>query len=369
MNRMHWLIAMVILAQVDAPKAAWKVRAFLVAVLLILARCNNTYAQFPAVPRPNNIAVSSESVELGRLIFFDRRFSDDATVSCATCHDPRKGWSDGQPTAVGVRGQRGTRNSPTIVNAAYQRFMFHDARTFGTTTQSLLPIVNPIEMGQQTEQQVMAKFAAAYGRNIVSVFGLPQGGIDPNTQSGQRNLANIWAKSIADFETTVISSDAPVDRAIAGDMSELSEKAQAGFRHFVKANCMACHPAPLFTDGKLHNNGVAISQGRLQNGLLVPFDNGASVNGQTRLFKTPTLREIHRTAPYTHSGRWLDLKRIVQHYNSGGAANFNGQRLRDPQIDPRIKPLGLTDEQENELVEFLREGFAGRDYPDIPSPF
>ena len=338
-------------------------------ILTLFTLGNVALAQFPSVPRPNNIAVSPESVELGRLIFFDRRFSDDGSVSCATCHDPSKGWSDGQPVAVGVRGQRGTRNSPTIINAAYQRFMFHDARTFGTTTQSLLPIVNPIEMGNQTEQQVMAKFAAAYGRNIVSIFGLPQGGIDPNTQSGQRNLANIWAKSIADFETTVISSDAPVDRAMVGDLSELSEKAQAGFRHFVKANCMACHPAPLFTDGRLHNNGVALAQGRLQNGLLIAFDAGATTNGRSRLFKTPTLREIQRTAPYTHSGRWADLKRVVQHYNSGGAALFSGRRLRDPQIDPRIRPLGLTAEQEDELVEFLRDGFAGRDYPDIPSPF
>jgi cytochrome c peroxidase len=341
----------------------------LVIFALLTLSTLSAHAQLPAVPRPNNIAVSSESVELGRLVFFDRRFSDDGTVSCATCHDPSKGWSDGQPTAVGVRGQRGTRNSPTIVNAAYQRFMFHDARTFGTTTQSLLPIVNPIEMGVQSERQVMTKFAAAYSRNIVSVFGIPQGGIDPNTQSGQRNLANIWAKSIADFETTVISSDAPVDRAIAGDLSDLSDKAQAGFRHFVSANCMACHPAPLFSDGRLHNNGVAIAQGRLQSGLLVPFDSGAAVNGRARLFKTPTLREIHRTAPYTHSGRWADLKRIVQHYNAGGSAKFNGRQLRDPQIDPRIKPLGLTGEQEDELVEFLRDGFAGRDYPDIPSPF
>lgn len=342
----------------------------LITATILLALLGETVqAQFPSVPRPNNIAVTPESVELGRLIFFDRRFSDDGTVSCATCHDPGKGWSDGQPVAVGVRGQRGTRNSPTIVNAAYQSFMFHDARTFGTTTQSLLPIVNAIEMGNQTERQVMGKFAGAYSRNIVSVFGLPQGGIDPNTQSGQRNLANIWAKSIADFEATVISSDAPVDRAIAGDLSELSETAQAGFRHFVKANCMACHPAPLFTDGRLHNNGVAIAQGRLQNGLVFPFDSGATVNGRSRLFKTPTLREIHRTGPYSHSGRWADLKRVVQHYNSGGAAKFNGQSLKDPQIDPRIKPLGFTAEQEDELVEFLRDGFAGRDYPDIPSPF
>ena len=339
------------------------------AIILLSVSTLSASAQLPAVPRPNNVAISPDSVELGRLIFFDPRFSDDGTVSCATCHDPNKGWSDGQPAAVGVRGQRGTRNSPTIVNAAYQRFMFHDARTFGTTTQSLLPIVNPIEMGVQSERQVMAKFAAGYGRNIVSVFGLPQGGIDPNTQSGQRNLANIWAKSIADFETTVISSDAPVDRAVAGDLSELSEKAQAGFQHFVKANCLACHPAPLFTDGRLHNNGMALAQGRLQNGLVIPLDNGAAINGRSRLFKTPTLREIHRTAPYTHSGRWAELKRIVQHYNAGGGARFNGQVLRDPQIDPRIKPLKLTAEQEDELVEFLRDGFAGRDYPDIPSPF
>lgn len=332
----------------------------MLAVLAFLA--GTARGELPPVPRPNNQPITAQSVELGRKLFFDPILSDDGTVSCATCHNPDLGWSDGQRVAIGVRGQAGTRNSPTIVNAAYQRFMFHDARTLGTTTQSLLPILNPVEMGNQTEQQVMAKVLGKYGQDLVLTFGFPRGGFT------QPNLANMYAKAIADFETTVISGDAPVDRALAGDESVLSDKARAGLQHFVKADCMACHPAPLFTDGRLHNNGMPFVFGRMQGGLVFVADQGATVQGRRRLFKTPTLREIHRTSPYVHNGGFRDLKRVVQHYNAGGAAVFAGQRLRDPQIDQRIRPLGLTAAQEDELVAFLAEGFAGRDYPNIPRP-
>jgi cytochrome c peroxidase len=207
----------------------------------------------------------------------------------------------------------------------------------------------------------MNRVAQLYAREFIDVFGFRQG--QPIVDGFK------YSKVIADFETTILSGDAPVDAALAGDDSALSEKAKAGLRHFINADCQACHPAPLFTTGRLANNGVAIAQGQLRGGAVVPFDRGANVNGRTRLFKVPTLREIQRTAPYSHSGRWPDLKRVVQHYNSGGVAIFNGQRVRDPQIDSRIRPLGLTAAQEDELVAFLQEGFAGRDYPDIASPF
>lgn len=155
---------------------------------------------------------------------------------------------------------------------------------------------------------------------------------------------------MASFESTIVSiSGAPIDRRLAGDLSALSPEAEIGFALFKKADCMACHAPPLFTDLGFHNNGMEFAaKNRVSDdGLFTTIRNSRNFTPQQRqlsirAFKTPTLREIQRTAPYTHAGNFLTLRRVLEHYNSGGAKLVNGRALADSLIDRRIRPLGYN---------------------------
>lgn len=333
----------------------------------------------PAQPWPPTAA----QIELGRKLFFDPRLSIDGTVSCATCHDPKHGWSDGLPRALGIRGQngnrlRGDRNTPTIVNAAFSPLMFHDGRTIGMPTQSLQPILNPIEMGDQTEGQVLnriasipgyrAMFEAAYGSRTQTVRNGRRGGV--RTIAASPVDRNRYGHAMAAFQSTVVSRDAPIDRRLRGDLDALSPAAERGFAIFQSAGCMACHVPPLWTDNGFHNNGMEVAgKRRATDGGRAALAGVSNVKpdgrSNVRAFKTPTLREIGRTAPYGHAGDFASLERVVRHYNAGGA-RFDG--VIDPQMDRRIRPLGLDERQEADLVALLREGFLGYDYPHFETP-
>lgn len=321
--------------------------------------------EIPQQRGPLGIQPTAERIELGRKLFFDPRLSQDGTIACATCHDPARGWSDGRPVAVGIRNQAGTRNSPTVINATYNDLVFWDGRTIGATTQALLPLVNPIEMGVQTEQQVLQRLRLIPGYIALFAGAFPPSSYDPITRSPITG-ANLGL-AISSFESTVVSFNAPIDRYLAGDDKALSADAQVGYRIFQAAQCSRCHVPPLWTDNQFHNNGsefagkVAITdQGRFG---VVPANRRTA--DTVRAFKTPTLREVRRTAPYMHAGQFSDLKRVAIHYNSGGA-NFQGRV--DRSIDPRIKPLGFNDTHLGYLVTFLEEGFSSPEYPLIEAP-
>lgn len=310
------------------------------------------------------IMPTAEEIELGRKLFFDPRLSRDGTVSCSTCHDPRKGWADGLPLAVGIGGQVGTRNSPTIINASYGAFFFHDGRAAGLATQALLPEVNPIEMGFSDISQVTAvlSLTPGYVADFANTYGIDQ-------RTGRAVTAERLALAISAFESTIVSFDAPVDRYMAGDKKALTADAAVGFELFQKFNCMSCHTPPLFTDLGFHNNGMEFARGSLTDqGRVAILPPRFRTPDTVRAFKTATLREIHRTAPYGHAGQFKSLERVVQHYNHGGAITLNGQPLRDRFIDQRVKKLSMTQEQINYLVRFLEEGFASSTYPMIEEP-
>ncbi len=318
--------------------------------------------RLPAQPQPLGITPSGGEVELGRKLFFDKRLSLDGTVSCSSCHDPKKGWSDGLPLAVGINGRIGNRHSPTIINAAWSAHMFWDGRTIGTPTQSLLPLSNPDEMGQQTEGQVIAKLRLI--PEYVALFTKLYA-IDP-AQGSAITGVNL-ARAFAAFETTIVSVDAPIHRRLAGDENALTPDAEIGFKLFKKANCMDCHVPPLFTDHLFHNNGMehagkyrVTDQGRYN---VIPA--GTRSGFDMRAFKTPTLMEIQRSAPYNHAGNFADLKRVLLHYNAGGA-RFD--KRTDPNKDVRIKPLGLNATQLAYFEVFMKEAFAGKNYPMIEEP-
>ncbi|QGJ70065.1 Methylamine utilization protein MauG [Planctomycetales bacterium 10988] len=288
---------------------------------------------------------SAAKVELGKQLYFDPRLSRDETVSCATCHDPNKGWTDGFQFSTGIEGQLGGRNAPTIINSAYSYFQFWDGRAMHLEGQALGPIQNPIEMGM-TMGEVVERLngVEGYRAQFQEVFG---------TEVTEENIA----KAIAAFERTILSGNAPYDRFVSGDESALSESAQRGMEIFFnKGNCSACHAGPNFSDGGFHNIGVGMDQedpdiGRYKISKLL---------GDRGSFKTPMLREIARTAPYMHNGSLKTLEEVVDFYNKGGVPN--------PQMDEEIFPLNLTDKEQADLVQFLREGLSSEEYPHVEPP-
>jgi cytochrome c peroxidase len=297
------------------------------------------------LPIPDDNPLTEAKIALGRQLFFDERLSHDNSVSCATCHDPAKGWSNAEAFATGIRAQVGGRNTPTIINAAYQHFQFWDGRAQHLEGQAMGPVANPIEMGMELEEmeQRLNKIEG-YRKQFEAVFGEPAN-------------ADNTAKAIAAFERTVLSGNAPYDQFKAGDESALSAAAQRGMKLFMgKANCSACHSGSNFSDGAFHNLGVGMDQPEPDLGRFVV----TNVEGDKGSFRTPTLREISQTGPYMHNGSLKSLEEVVDFYDKGGIAN--------PQLDEELFPLKLTDQQKSDLVTFLKEGLSSEHYPLITAP-
>jgi cytochrome c peroxidase len=294
---------------------------------------------------PEDNKHTAEKVELGKQLYFDKRLSKDNTISCASCHDPKKGWSNGEAFATGVRGQVGGRSSPTIINSAYQELQFWDGRAKLLEGQALGPIQNPIEMDMPLEE-VVAKLnkIEGYKQQFQKVFG---------TEVNSDGIA----KAIAAFERTVLSGGAPYDLFKAGDTKALSEGAQRGMKVFFgRGHCSACHVGPNFTDGAFHNIGVGMDLEKPDFGR----EEQSKQGGDKGAFKTPTLREIARTAPYMHNGKFKSLEEVVDYYDKGGFANDT--------LDEEIYPLKLTAEEKADLVTFLKEGLSSPKYPDVEPP-
>jgi cytochrome c peroxidase len=297
------------------------------------------------LPIPEENPLTAVKIELGKQLYFDPRLSIDNTVSCASCHDPAKGWSNDERFATGIKGQKGGRSAPTIINSAYQDFQFWDGRAHRLEGQALGPIQNPIEMGMSLEELVVKlNKIPGYRQQFQSIYGTDV------TSEG-------IAKAISSFERTVLSGDAPYDRFKAGDKSALSAAAQRGMDVFFnKAHCSACHQGPNFTDGAFHNLGVGINDPNPDLGRMAE----TKLLGDRGSFKTPTLREIARTAPYMHDGRFKTLEEVVEYYDKGCTPN--------PQLDEEIFHLKLTAEQKADLVTFLKEGLSSSKYPMVQAP-
>jgi cytochrome c peroxidase len=268
------------------------------------------------MPVPEDNPVTIERVERGRELFFDKRLSRDRTIACASCHDPERAFSDGRPVAIGVFNRIGQRSAPALVNRGYGRAFFWDGRAATLEEQVLQPIQDRNEM-DMTLPEVSAR------------VGLP---IDE------------VSRSLASFVRSLLSGDSPFDRFVNGDRDALTAEQQAGLQLFRgKANCTACHVGPIFSDERFHNTGVAWRDGRM-------LDDGRfGVTGKTEdrgAFKTPTLREIARTAPYMHDGSLVTLTEAVDYYDRGGNTN--------PGLDSELRPLRLTDIEKKALVSFLQ---------------
>jgi len=267
------------------------------------------------LPVPEGNPLTAEKIELGRRLFHDRRLSRDHTLSCASCHDPKRAFSSPQPIAVGVFGRRGRRNAPALINRGYGRGFFWDGRITTLEEQVLKPIEDPNEMDLPV--------AEAAARVALSPAEL--------------------SHALASYVRSILSGGSPFDRFIDGDRTALSVAQQAGLRIFRgKGNCTACHVGPTFSDERTHNTGAAWRDGRLH-------DEGRFIvtgkNDDRGAFKTPTLRDVARTAPYMHDGSLDTLEAVVRFYDEGGRAN--------PNLDPEIRPLRFTTAETRALVAFL----------------
>ena len=287
----------------------------------------------PPVTVPANNPQTAAKVELGRKLYFDPRLSGNNWISCATCHNPVLGFTDGLPRMLGgPASKEGGRNSPTIINSAYNELQFWDGRAATLEEQALGPIQNPNEMFE-TLDNVVKKLSGipGYLKAFKEVFGT---GV----------TADVIAKAIAAFERTIVFANSPFDKYTLGDEHAMSESAKRGMNLFNnKAECIKCHNGPNFTDNKFHNIGVP-ADGPLKEDL--GRYNVTKVEADKGAFKTSTLRNIAETGPYMHNGFFPTLFEVVQFYNGGGGRSENKSSL--------IHGLNLTGQEAADLIEFMK---------------
>ncbi len=343
----------------------------------------------PPVPIPANNPQTPEKIALGDKLFNDKRFSSTGDVACATCHEAEKVFTD-SPLSVseGINKLTGTRNAPTVVNAAYNKTQFWDGRSPDLEDQALHPFLNPVEMALPDHDALLAVVRSdkEYVKAFKDVFGI---------RSDDITITEV-TQAIAAFERTQVTGNSPFDRwYFGGEADAMNASAQRGFDVFLAdGRCVSCHVVEqdqaVFTDHRFHNIGVGIND--MQNRVLdvatafqldkrsdpdldvdleVLTDGNVSELGRFAIsdelsdmgaFKTPTLRNIAKTAPYMHDGSIETLRDVVTHYNNGGVTNEG-----DPVnafISGGIQPLDLTDEQIDDLVAFM-EALTSPEYdPD-----
>lgn len=301
----------------------------------------DTLLNFPADNVP-----TADKIELGRLLYFDKRISQDVTISCATCHDPARGWTDNQPVSTGIHGRKGTRSAPTVINSTYYLLQFWDGRAKTLEDQALGPIVNPSEMGRGKHEEMIATLSGiqAYKPLFEKAFG------DPNITKERVAMA------IASFERTVLGGNSRYDRYNNGDKSAMNESEIRGQELFFgKANCTKCHVGTNFSDSDFHNLGVGMKAAKPDFGRFEVTkddkDKGA--------FKTPSVRDVTRTGPYMHDGSLKTLEEVVELYNKGGEPN--------KYLDFRVVKLDLTPQEKVDLVNFMK-ALDSDPYPMVAEP-
>lgn len=299
---------------------------FLAAVLPLCAQVYNQPAYANARSdgaKSPAIAVNASKVALGKKLFFDQRLSADGKIACASCHSPEHAFADLRVRSVGVFGRQGERHAPSLVGRAFGTLQFWDGRAATLEDQVIEPIKNPLEM-DTTVDAVVKRLGSDH-----DYAGL---------------TAETLVQSLASYIRTIRSEDSRFDRFLTGAPAGLSDTEREGLRLFRdSARCYICHAGDNLTDEMFHNTGVAWRDGRLQDEGRARVTNKASDRGA---FKTPTLREIAKTAPYMHDGSLKTLEEVIEFYDRGGNPNSN--------LDENIVPLHLSKADKDALLAFLR---------------
>lgn len=329
----------------------------------------------PPVPIPAYNPSTPEKIALGKALFEDKRLSGDGTVSCSNCHNPGKGFTDGMSVSEGINRSKGTRNAPSLINAAYFTTVFWDGRRPSLEAQAQDPFVNSVEHGLKDHSVLLdiVRKDAAYTGQFKAVLGV----------EADKITINHITMAIASYERTLVSGDSPFDRYMyGGDKTALSPEALRGLEIYEsKGRCSTCHVIgdkySLLTDNKFHNLGVDFSKVEPRMFEIVNAFRVAAAKGQSLdesvlkgsdfsqlgrvlvtitptdldskaigQFKTPTLRNVALTAPYMHDGSLATLEEVVELYNKGNEKN--------PRLDPLFKPLNLTPQEKTDLVAFLK---------------
>ncbi len=347
----------------------------------------------PPVPIPADNPQTPEKVALGKKLFDDKRFSSTGQVSCATCHDEKKAFTDSPlKTSEGIKkggkALTGTRNAPTVVNSAYFAVQFWDGRSPSLEDQSQHPFINPVEMGLKDHQPILkiVRSDPAYVKAFEQVFG----------KKGAQVTMKEVQQAIGAFERTQVSGNSPFDRYFYGGESKaLTDAQKRGFDLYVnKGRCVSCHvieqTQALFTDNRFHNIGVGINDiqkdvpvlaGEFLQAKATLAEVDVKVLGDKRTselgrfaisrdfeglgaFKTPTLRNVAVTPPYMHDGSVKTLKDVVVHYNNGGVTK-EGDPVNDF-LSGGIRPLNLTEQEIDDLVSFM-EALTSPQFASLPS--
>jgi len=336
----------------------------------------------PHVPIPADNPQTPAKIALGDKLFHDKRFSIDGTVACSNCHDDGKAFTDNLPVSVGHHGLTGTRNAPTVINAAFYQSQFWDGREPDLESQSKQPFVNPVEGGLPDHETILqiVRNDPDYQTAFNDVF---------HVAGDSLNMEHV-AKAIASFERSIVVGDSPFDLFyFKGNQAALTEQQLRGFQVFLaQGRCVSCHlieqDQALFTDSRFHNIGVGINAiqqdvPRLASAFLAAKVQGGDVDqmvlsdkksselgrfavtdriGEIGAFKTPTLRNIALTAPYMHDGSLKTLKDVVLHYNNGGVTPAGA--IANAHLSGGIRPLNLSDAQIDDLVAFLESLTSAR---------
>ena len=298
----------------------------------------------PKMIFPENNPYSEAKKELGKMLFFDPRLSKSKQISCASCHDPELAWGDGRTISYGHNRQTGKRNSPSLLNIGYHSVFFWDGRAVSLENQALGPITDPVEMAAtETISIKNIKKIKGYKPYFREAFG------------DEKITIERILKAIATYERTITSKKSKFDSFIEGKSDIFTDEEVIGLHLFrTKAGCINCHNTPLFSNQKFHNVGLSY-YGRT-------FEDLGKYNithkkEDVGKFKTPSLREIGRTAPYMHNGLMPNLEGIIEMYNAGMPRVKPKENQKNdslfPVTDPLLKKLNLTKKEQNALKAFL----------------
>jgi cytochrome c peroxidase len=323
----------------------WKLPSLVISVLLPLsvgasvadsvpvsgiASLRDQYRRPAAVPYPDDDPYSVAKAKLGRMLFFEPLLSESRTNSCASCHNPSLSWQDGLPLALGDSGQTMSLRTPTLLNVAWLVRLAWDGRFPSLEKFAFSPVVSSANM-HMTAPDAINRLAAlsGYRRDFAAAF-----------DDGTITRSHIES-ALATYLRSIVSTEAPFDRWVAGDEDAIDASAKRGFALFNgKGRCAECHSGWAFTDGSFHDIGIAkeddIGRGRY-------FPTSVKLR---HAFKTPTLRDVARRAPYMHDGSLPTLEAVIDHYNIGG--------IDRPSRSELIGPLGLTEGEKADLIAFLQ---------------